>query len=434
MKRPWGTGSVTPTGDGRWRARLPPLLGRKPAGIWDREEDAHAAIDAQIRLALDRPVVARTANDAFDDWMAKRDARENTKRRDRGRWKTYVAGSLGLLDVAEVDARAISAWWSALREAGPTLSAIGLGKTASLVRCVFPKACAGVTFTFPKRTKKLPDWLREHEIERVLGCQAVPLRLRLIYAVQIFTGLRPGELWGLRWDDVDFERDVLHVRRSRLEATKTHAEREISLLWPAKAALLTWRELREGTGLVFPSETTGGVYSDWYDAEWYEHRHLFRLDRPFVFYGLRHTCASHLLQGTWAPRYVSRAFRLEEGQDVLGHEDVATTQIYAHLCADGRHALLVRDGERDEGAATPGNRTPDLRFTKPEANRPVLRVIEGESSPASRSASHLAAGIVERVAAGEPVTMAAVLELCGAVIDAGDRSAGGHGVSTWGRP
>ena len=416
MKRPWGTGSVTPTSDGRFRARLPPALGRKPAGVHDTEEAAHGAIDAMIRLELERPTISRTVNDAFNEWMNEREARENTKARDRGRWQTYAATSLGTLPVYACDAAEIDEWWTKLRK-DRQLSALTLGKLASIVRSVLPKASASAAFPLPKRTKKLPDWLREHEIVRVLGCQAVPLRLRLIYAIRIYTGLRPGELWGLRWEDVDLERDVLHVRRSRLEAPKTHQEREVGLLSPAKAAFLTWREMRPGaTGLVFPS-TTGTVYSDWYDAEWYEHRRLFRLGRPFTFYDLRHTCASHLLQGTWAPRYVARAFRLEEVQDVLGHEDIATTQRYAHLCADGRHALLVRDAEQDALAATPGIRTPDLRFTKAVAEGPDLRVIEGGSEPSSRSASCLARAIVERVGAGLPVTMAMVLELCGTVAD-----------------
>ncbi len=430
MKRPWGTGSVTPTRDGRFRARLPPALGRGSAGIFDDEAAAHAAIDAHLRLELERPAVRRTVNDAFAEWM-EREVRENTKRRDRGRWKTYVEGSLGRLEAHAVDALAVTQWWAALRKARPKMSATALGKIASLVRCVLPKPCASAVFTLPKRTAKLPDWLREHEIARVLGCQAVPLRLRLIYAVRIYTGLRPGELWGLRWEDVDFDRDVLTVRHSRNEAPKTHAEREVTLLWPAKAALLTWREMKPGDGLVFPSETTGRVYGDWYDAEWYEHRRLFRLGRRFTFYDLRHTCASHLLQGTWAPRYVERAFRLEEVQDVLGHEDIATTQMYAHLCSDARHSLLVRDAERDALAATPGNRTPDLRFTKHVASGPDLRVIVGGSAPASRSASRLAAEMVDAVASGEPVTMARVLELCGAVMDAevsstASRSSGGE--------
>jgi hypothetical protein len=66
------------------------------------------------------------------------------------------------------------------------------------------------------------------------------------------------------------------------------------------------------------------------------------LDRALVttqcrrvrFHDLRHTCASHLLQGTWAPHFTDRALRLEEIREWLGHKSISTTERYAHLCAD----------------------------------------------------------------------------------------------------
>src|SRR5690606_9193110 len=50
-----------------------------------------------------------------------------------------------------------------------------------------------------------------------------------------------------------------------------------------------------------------------------------------TLYACRHTCASHLVQGTWAPAWLDRPLRLEEVRDWLGHESVGVTQRYAHL-------------------------------------------------------------------------------------------------------
>jgi integrase len=52
------------------------------------------------------------------------------------------------------------------------------------------------------------------------------------------------------------------------------------------------------------------------------------------FHDLRHTCASHLVSGTWG-----RAWRLEEVRDYLGHSNISVTQRYAHMSP---HAMRSR--------------------------------------------------------------------------------------------
>jgi hypothetical protein len=68
---------------------------------------------------------------------------------------------------------------------------------------------------------------------------------------------------------------------------------------------------------------------------------------------LRHTCASHLVQGSWAPALIARPLRLEEVRDWLGHQDIATTQRYAHLCRDAIAALVVAGHNLDTERSRP---------------------------------------------------------------------------------
>src|SRR5690606_8456832 len=62
-------------------------------------------------------------------------------------------------------------------------------------------------------------WLFPREAAALLGCEAVPLRWRRVYALALYTGLRQGELAGLRVGDVGLEGGYLAVHKARDRAT-----------------------------------------------------------------------------------------------------------------------------------------------------------------------------------------------------------------------
>lgn len=66
-----------------------------------------------------------------------------------------------------------------------------------------------------------------------------------------------------------------------------------------------------------------------YDCGWPVLRKAAKVRPEVRWHDLRHTCASHLVSGTWG-----RAWRLEEVQAVLGHSSSTTTQRYAHLAPE----------------------------------------------------------------------------------------------------
>src|SRR5215472_15778867 len=87
---------------------------------------------------------------------------------------------------------------------------------------------------------------------------------RALFTVLIFTGLRPNEALALKWNDIDFDREVIRVRRSinRFEGVglpKTaSSEREVDMLPNVRAALQEQRALSQlRSDFVFPSETGG---------------------------------------------------------------------------------------------------------------------------------------------------------------------------------
>lgn len=181
-------------------------------------------------------------------------------------------------------------------------------------------------------------WLTLEEIRIVTG-ERMPLELRLLVTAAIYTGLRKGELWGLRCEDLQLESDRPHamIRRSYDGPTKSGRPRMVPLLRPAVVAL---RELVGLTaarpnplGLVAPLRN-GAMRAPGLPKHWHRWRVHAGVTRRVRWHDLRHTCASHLVQGSWG-----RVWRLEQIAQFLGHADISTTQRYAHLSPDGLHAV-----------------------------------------------------------------------------------------------
>jgi hypothetical protein len=86
------------------------------------------------------------------------------------------------------------------------------------------------------------------------------------------------------------------------------------------------------------------------------------------FHDLRHTCASHLVSGTWGRRW-----SLEEVQRVLGHGSRSTTERYAHLAEDALDHAAAQTVIRPESVRVPSTERAQQRET-------TLRAV-GDSNP-----------------------------------------------------
>ena len=391
--RPHGAGTIDRLPSGRYRFKLTGPDGKRRASpSYATREEAQRVLDAatlELAVSGHAPVGAVTLRGYGSGWLARRSVR--SVQDERRLWASHVEASwLGAMVLAEVKRRHVRDFFAELAqkrklvakaggrrgervESDQTLSRQTCKLVLALVHRVFQEAitdevvpvnpCAG--FRLPREVD--PDledkwtFLSEQEVDKLLACPDLSEKARSVFEVAIFTGMRQGELWGLRWGDVSLgtDRPECAVRRSYEGPTKASRVRRFPLLPRAAEAL---RRIRAGSrstepeDLVFPNPQ-GEIHSDGYDAGWATYARARAGIRPeATFHSMRHTCASHLLAGTWG-----RTWSITEVRDYLGHSSVSVTERYAHLQPGRLHALAAQTCVT-VGVTEPG--TPDPSATE----------------------------------------------------------------------
>ncbi|HET6625503.1 MAG TPA: tyrosine recombinase XerC [Nocardioidaceae bacterium] len=249
------------------------------------------------------------------------------------------AAMLGHVDVTSLDVRTLRSWLAKQQTLGKARTTMARRATAVRVFTAWAQRTgraetdAGALLGSPKAHRTLPPALRVDEAREVLEAAAVraddgsPLGIRDVAMLELLyaTGIRVGELCGLDIDDVDRERRVARV------FGKGRKERSVPYGQPADQALAAWLAVRPQ--VVLPGAGAAlflgarGRRIDQRAVRSMVHARL--ADVPGAPdlgpHGLRHTAATHLLEGGADLRSV---------QELLGHASLATTQIYTHVTTD----------------------------------------------------------------------------------------------------
>ena len=192
----------------------------------------------------------------------------------------------------------------------------------------------------PKVTRDVPDVLSREQVDALLKACAEDARMTCLMELLYGAGLRVSELVSLRLGNLPRRRLGLWETREMIIRGKGGKERLCPLGAPALLALRNWLEVRDGdrygTGsgdFLFPSRGKSGHLTRRRLAQMLERlAYAVGLDPARVHpHALRHAYATHLLQGGADLRIV---------QTLLGHADIATTQIYTHVLTDELAELL----------------------------------------------------------------------------------------------
>ena len=206
----------------------------------------------------------------------------------------------------------------------------------------------------PRQSRKeIPTLNREQA--RVFLEAAKGDRLEVLYLLAIHTGLRQGELLGLKWADVDLDRGTLQVQRTLSAAKdgptfttpKTNKGRSVRLTMQAIQALRDHRKRQVEERLKYDGlwQDHGLVFTTLVGTPLNRHNVFSRSFKPLLrraglpdipFHALRHSFATLMLVGGEHPKVV---------QEMMGHSGIRVTMdFYSHVLPDMQKGAVDRLG------------------------------------------------------------------------------------------
>ena len=194
----------------------------------------------------------------------------------------------------------------------------------------------------PKAPRKLPQVLDVDEAMQLVEVDTdAPLGLRDRALLELFysSGLRLSEVCALKWRDLDFGEGLVTV------LGKGSKQRIVPFGSHARNALQAWRADSGGKddGFVFPGR--GGMRISGRTIQ-------LRMKRLAMQQGVFKRIHPHLLRHSFASHVLESSGDLRGVQELLGHADIATTQIYTHL--DFQHLAKVYDAAHPRAKRKPG--------------------------------------------------------------------------------
>jgi integrase len=181
--------------------------------------------------------------------------------------------------------------------------------------------------------------------------------MRPILVLALNTGMRRGEILGLKWHDIDFKRDII-----TLLDTKNGEKREVYMNEQVKTALIRVRK-NPVSPYIF-CDKDGKPYHDIRKSFWTVLRKSGIKD--FHFHDLRHTFASHL---------VMSGIDLNTVRELMGHKDIRMTLRYSHLSPSYKRSAIDLLGKKIDTMWTPEpkfKKEQKLDFSQPLDNKQLI--------------------------------------------------------------
>jgi integrase len=357
-KRGNGEGSLRKRSDGRWEARIRLPGGQRKHLYGDTRAEAVKQLQAfQQRLEHGTPVVADklTVSQYLHDWLdgCRPPALEYQT------WRVYeiyirvhISSALGSMKLTQLSPQQLQKFYT---------DKLASGKSSTYVRhihaCIHRALEDALRFGLVQRNvanlvkappmRKRPMAVYTPEQVRTFLSITRGERLEALYVLALSTGMRLGEMLGLKWHDVDLEGGLVQVQTTlklsvhggrEVGKPKTAGSQRKVMLTPTAIAALRAHRVRQleehlqagetwqDTGLVFTN--TIGNALDPTNVYKYQYKPLLKhAGLPMIrLHDLRHTAATLLLLSGIHPKVVS---------EMLGHSSInITLNLYSHVLPD----------------------------------------------------------------------------------------------------
>jgi len=362
-RRPNGDGMIRKRADGRWEGRI--IVGHK-----DNGKPIYKAVLAKTQKVLipklnqlketyagvELTEASRmTLGEWLDKWLTEYKApmiRKSTADGYRRYIDNHIKPYLGDKPITQVTAADVQKMYNMLKEAGRIREDTEKGKTlsGSMVRAVHMLLHEAMDnavregllpcnptkgTTIPKNEHKEKKVLLESQIETLIQAVDSDEIWRDFFKTELMTGMRRGEICGLKWEDFEEAAGTLHVRRSvRYEhgqpiigETKTNEGNRKLILPKGVVELLAERKQTAISEWIFSNPFNPELPMNPFSAYRQLKKLLSEANLPNItFHELRHTFATQAASNGIDPRTLA---------SILGHTKASfTLDTYTHVTTD----------------------------------------------------------------------------------------------------
>ena len=363
-RRPQGDGTIRKRSDGRWEARI--IIGHKNDGspmyksaFAKTQKSALKQLHQLLDLYRDVDLTEEcrmTLGEWLDKWLDEYmifTIKENTIKGYRSQIDHQIKPFIGHKQLASLTTADIQKFYNKIKKEGRVHPhpIHGHVLSDSMVRKIHMMLHEAMEVavreryivrnptdntTIPKKTTTEKQVLDDSQLNRFLeAIQGEPYWHDFFY-VEVMTGLRRGEICGIKWSDIDFNEGTLCIKRSvstkegggvSIGETKTDAGVR-TIIMPPSVATLLWKKRSDAINeWVFPHYTNPSDPLHPSSAYKKLKTLLKRLELPLLrFHDLRHTFATQATDGGVDPKTLA---------GILGHTDASfTLDTYTHVTSD----------------------------------------------------------------------------------------------------